>query len=206
MPDTTFIYALCEPKTRKIRYIGKADDPPTRLRKHWTRSSRAKTHLGNWLRSLDGVQPNQVILAEVLSSEWETEERRYIAAARAIGFPLVNGTDGGDGGRVSEEARRKISASRRGKPMSEKCRRALIAANVGRSPSTETRRKMSRCQTGPLNHRWGKPSPNRGKPGFMLGKPSPKKGIKRPPFSAAHCRAISEGRKKALAATRLTGE
>lgn len=93
----TFIYALCEPGTRTVRYIGKANDPKDRLSRHLRVSMKQQNHLGCWLRSLDVALPNLVILREVPQATWQEEEARYIKAARALGMKLVNGTDGGEG-------------------------------------------------------------------------------------------------------------
>lgn len=99
MSSTTFIYALCEPGTRTVRYIGKANNPSKRRRLHLSVSSKLDTHLGHWLsrlRALDST-PELVVLCEVPKGAWKEEERRYIRSARAIGMNLVNGTDGGEG-------------------------------------------------------------------------------------------------------------
>lgn len=99
MPETTFIYALCEPGTRTIRYIGKAHDPQHRLRKHLCRSIKGKNHLGAWLSKLkiQNQIPDLLILKSVPTSEWEWWERSYIRNAKVLGFDLTNGTEGGDG-------------------------------------------------------------------------------------------------------------
>lgn len=111
----TFIYALCEPGTRTVRYIGKANDPKKRLRQHLTKSVRAKTHLGCWLRSLAGETPNLVILREVPELQWEIAEERYIRLAKGCGMGLVNATDGGEGlNNPSSETRAKIGAANTG--------------------------------------------------------------------------------------------
>lgn len=43
MTNTTFIYGLLDPRTKELRYIGKADDPNTRLAKH-TKYSQKETN------------------------------------------------------------------------------------------------------------------------------------------------------------------
>lgn len=133
MSETTFIYALCEPGTRTVRYIGKSDDPKRRFRAHLRQSIMAKTHLGNWLRLLaeSGTKPDMVVLREVLDDQWEVAEERYIRIALGCGMKLVNGTAGGDGiHNPGPETRAKLAAN-----------------NVARVWSEETRKKLSRAKT-----------------------------------------------------------
>ena len=72
---------------------------------------------------------------------------------------LRNKTDGGDGvsGYVcSEETKRKISESNKGKTASEETRRKISEAHKGRTHSEETRKKMSEARKGEKNHNYGK--------------------------------------------------
>lgn len=136
----TFIYALCEPGTRTVRYIGKANDPERRLKRHLSSSSKRQNHLGCWLRSIGDAAPNLMILREVPSDTWQEEEARYIRAARALGLNLVNATDGGDGrngGIPSPETRLKLRTAKLGKKLSSVHRTNMSAALTGRklSPS-----------------------------------------------------------------------
>lgn len=147
-----FIYALCEPGTRTVRYIGKTIDPKKRLWDHLSVSRKKKTHLGNWLRSLSGAAPNFVILSEVPESEGSAEEIRYISAARtSLGMDLVNATDGGDGVTMTPEIRAKMSAASKGVPKSLEHRAALSAAlkGVPKGPCPPERRaSISATMTG----------------------------------------------------------
>lgn len=142
--ETTFIYALCEPDTRTVRYIGKADNPEKRLRGHVI-NVKDTTHKVNWIRSLlaTGQSPKLVVLRKVPKSEWQDWERRYIQAARCLGMCLTNYTNGGEGGgmlghKQSLEARAKMSAARRG-PKNH---------NFGKKFSLETCKKLSVAHTG----------------------------------------------------------
>lgn len=114
---TTFIYALCEPGTRTIRYIGKSNSPEDRFQAHLRRSVKNKSHLGSWLRKLkaDEKEPALVILKEVLVEDWADEEARYIRSAKILGFKLVNSTDGGEGiNNPSVETRKLLSDGKLG--------------------------------------------------------------------------------------------
>lgn len=132
MSKTTFIYALCEPGTRTVRYIGKSENLKKRFRQHLTGSSKNRNHLGDWLRSLS-EPPVLVVLHEVAGNEsWAEEERRYISCARAIGMDLVNGTDGGEGcSNPTPETRAAISAAKKGVTHSPETRAAMSAARKG---------------------------------------------------------------------------
>lgn len=114
---TTFIYALCEPGTRTVRYIGKANRPEERFRKHLQGSIKNKSHLGAWLRKLKNAEkePTLVILKEVPIEEWANEETRYIQSAKILGFKLVNSTAGGEGiNNPSPETRKLLSEQKLG--------------------------------------------------------------------------------------------
>lgn len=97
--ETVFIYALCEPGTRTVRYIGKADNPKKRLREHLCKVNDRANHRECWLFSLlsKGLKPEMIILREVPKTDWKMAEERYIRLARGCGMDLTNGTDGGDG-------------------------------------------------------------------------------------------------------------
>ena len=52
MRKTTFIYALKDPRTNIIRYIGKANEPYKRYKKHLNKCRDKNTHKRNWINSL----------------------------------------------------------------------------------------------------------------------------------------------------------
>lgn len=98
--DTTFIYALCEPDTGEIRYIGKADNPHKRLHGHTSsRVINGKTHRSCWIRSLVNQNKSPVlkIIDEVPVNHWQALEAAYIDFCRERGMRLVNIADGGQG-------------------------------------------------------------------------------------------------------------
>lgn len=162
MSKTTFIYALCEPGTRKVRYIGKSKHPRQRLTEHLLESATHKTHLGNWLRSLGRKKPNLVVLSEVDAIIGNAEEIRYIAAARgSLGMALVNGTDGGDGltnpsPETREKLRRAITPERaaflgnlnRGRKLSRAERTRISEKNLGRKLTPEQRKAGAEARRG----------------------------------------------------------
>lgn len=146
---TTFIYALCEPRTRTVRYIGKTGNLKKRLRNHLC--SKEKTHLGYWIRGVvaRGEKPEMIVLRKVEGDGSDTEIR-YIRVSRRLGIRLVNSTDGGDGVTMTPEIRRKIGDKNRGKPNVMKGRvrppefgASISATKMGHEVLLETRRKIS---------------------------------------------------------------
>jgi len=147
MSKTTFIYALCEPASRVVRYIGKSDFPQRRFSNHLSRSARRQSHLGCWLRSIlsRGELPSIVILREVPVETWQAEEALYIKAARVLGLNLVNATDGGEGcsGRSpSAETRSKMRAAKLGKKLSAAHCANMSIALKGRTTSPTSLAKL----------------------------------------------------------------
>lgn len=133
VPDTTFVYALCEPDTGEVRYVGKANNPKQRVWDHL--KERRHTHKNNWINSLKrrGLRPKLELLLEVSRDEWEYWEREMIVLFRAEGR-LVNATSGGESG---------VGGNNRGKPMHPNTRAALQTYNANKKISLETRARMS---------------------------------------------------------------
>jgi hypothetical protein len=106
---TTFIYALLDPDTDEVRYIGKADNPNKRLRRHLGFFEPTATYKQNWLKSLISKQqqPSIKILEEVDKEDWQDAERKWIKHYREQGARLTNKASGGNGGwnGLSEEGR-----------------------------------------------------------------------------------------------------
>jgi hypothetical protein len=54
--------------------------------------------VGRWIRSLrDSGQAPTLVILEVVESDWQAAERRWIAYYRDLGADLTNHTDGGEG-------------------------------------------------------------------------------------------------------------
>lgn len=137
---TVFIYALCEPGTRTVRYIGKTQNLRRRFTDHLRVSSKTKTHLGHWLLSLS-EPPNMVTLNDRPTGDGSAEEIRYIRVARMLGMDLCNATDGGDGVTMTTEIRAKIGTGNRGRKASGETRLKMSLSRIGKNPSPETREK-----------------------------------------------------------------
>jgi len=143
--NMVFIYALIDPFTCKIRYIGKSIRPKERLINQCNEHSN--TYRCHWIQSLikRGKKPVQVILQSLPDeSDWQTYERKWIAIAKKYGWKLVNTTDGGDGvlnlTGESKERMLKTWKGRRHKPESIK---KMIIASSGKKQSIESKIKRS---------------------------------------------------------------
>jgi hypothetical protein len=97
--QNVFIYALSDPRTNQVRYIGKANNPKDRYTNHFNSSRDKNTHKRNWINSIrkDGFRPELIIIDEVPIIEWHYWEKFYISLFKTWGFDLVNYTLGGDG-------------------------------------------------------------------------------------------------------------
>ena len=170
MKTKYLVYALLNPKTNEIRYVGKSSQGMRRPKDHCTaHGRRGNTHRHRWLNQMwneDKTIPSILVLRNC-DCEMEALEHEIllIAVFRDAGFRLTNLTDGGDGtcGWIpSAETRRKISEAKKGRKHSEVSRRnmseahnmseynkkKLLEANKGRKVSEETRRKISEANKG----------------------------------------------------------
>jgi len=114
---TTFIYALSDPRTDAVRYIGKSNDPEYRYKLH-IRKTADNTKKSKWVRSLliAGVSPTLDVIDEVPNDEWSFWEQHWIQVFKGWGFDLVNGDNGGLGsGRIDQNTAKKISATLTGR-------------------------------------------------------------------------------------------
>lgn len=96
----TFIYGLYSSNDSEIRYVGKANDPKDRLRKHLyecrKNNNENKTHKCCWIRNVlsKGEKINYTILDECDINEWEVLECKYME----LYDNLTNTSKGGVGG------------------------------------------------------------------------------------------------------------
>lgn len=171
-----FIYALCDPITFEVRYIGKTDNPYRRYcqhisKRHLNRKRKRQTYKICWIKSLiaKSLLPVQQILEICNEDNWEEKEKDWIKFYKQIGCNLTNGTDGGIvgfecshknriGKKLSAEWKSKISKTLKGRKLSEThkqnisknhARRGKLGKDCpiyGRQRSDETKRKMSESQ------------------------------------------------------------
>lgn len=151
---TTFIYALCDPDTEMVRYVGKADCPKTRYYHHL--KDKHKTYKVNWIKKLqsEGKTPLLKILQEVEISLWEESEKKWVDHYRLlVGKKLTNITEGGIGPPMTEKTRAKISKSSRGRIMPEKVRKKISDSTKGRITGLKTRIKIKKAFTPEIRQR-----------------------------------------------------
>jgi len=91
---STFIYGLKDPVSNKIRYVGKSNNPKSRLSRHICEAKEAKSvHRLCWIKGLlnIGKKPILVILEKCDVDVWGERENYWISI-----FPnLTNMIDGG---------------------------------------------------------------------------------------------------------------
>lgn len=146
---TNYIYALVDPRTDAVRYIGKSIRPKERLANHL--NERSNSWRNHWLRKMraDGVRPVLRILEVVESDDWQTAERRWIAHGRALGWRLTNCTSGGDGvPDLPPDVRARMAAAWTGRKHHPESLKRIGRASRGRKHSIESRARMRAIMTG----------------------------------------------------------
>lgn len=133
-----YIYALIDPLTDEIRYVGKSNDYHQRLRHHIHNAPKLVNHRDAWINGLlkTGHRPETYVLEEV-GANWQEAERFWIAYLKLIGCRLTNHADGGEGVEHNEEVRRKISKARRGMVFTPEHKNNLRLSQLGKKRSKE---------------------------------------------------------------------
>ena len=150
---TCGIYMIQNKVNNKI-YIGQAVD----IEKRWGEHKaylRGNYHINKHLQNAwnkDGEDSFEfTIICECAESQLNTREEYYIfelmSYDRRVGY---NKNYGGSAGRPTEETKKKISESSKGKTLSEETRKKLSEAKKGGTLSEETRKKLSEAKKGKL--------------------------------------------------------
>lgn len=151
---TVHIYAMCDPRTNEIRYIGKTscslrqrlcghldDSKPTRKKVQWINELRAH-----------GLRPEICLietLVDCMVEEWMEAECFWIASLKFLGAKLTNENRGGGGPIThSEEARKKISEMGKARRASAETRAKMSAAQRGRRHTPESIEKLRKAHVG----------------------------------------------------------
>ena len=111
-----WIYVLCEPCDGSPRYVGKANNPWRRLRRHLNAASRGLTscRVHRWIGALLAKlqMPVLAVVESCAEDTWREAERSWIAELRRAGADLTNHCDGGSGGNTLDDAARaRLSAA-----------------------------------------------------------------------------------------------
>lgn len=125
------VYALQDPRTKEIRYVGKSTKGLKRPRYHllpcyYASKKHDKFPLYIWIRKLIrlGLKPNIIIIQEVDTPENLSKAELYwIEYFKSVGSPLTNVLDassmGNIGFRFSKEQKEKMSKTRKGRKSPE---------------------------------------------------------------------------------------
>lgn len=149
--EKTYIYALIDPRTQEVRYIGKANNPFDRLKGHLG-EKKSNTHKYHWIETLktELIVPILQILEVCDKVAWQEKEIYWIKFFKSIGSNLTNSTDGGDGyTEMSKEVREKISKLNRlnkGRKFSEERNRKIGEKTRIRFSNPEYRKRMGEIQ------------------------------------------------------------
>lgn len=108
------IYALRDPNTQGIRYVGWTKNVVARFKSHLNAAKhRPRYHVHFWIAKL--LRANTTPILEILENGngpgWQAREQFWIAHMRTVGCDLTNLTKGGDGARqaLSEATKLKLS-------------------------------------------------------------------------------------------------
>jgi hypothetical protein len=95
------VYALVEPETNLVRYIGQSKNPRKRFIHHLFAVKDRNTYSKKWIASLKsrGLFPSMHIL-EYCDSQQDLDEteKAWISLGRELEWPLTNLCDGGSSG------------------------------------------------------------------------------------------------------------
>lgn len=153
-PCTWYIYALSDPRTSDIRYVGWSLNPHKRLKAHINQAKRGGTHKSHWIQQLmaEGLRPLMHIV-ESGTGDYEEAERRWIAYYKNQGYRLTNLTIGGEGApgyNPPAEVRAKMSVAQTGRKQTPESIAKTAAALRGRKQSPEHIAKLSKVRKGKI--------------------------------------------------------
>lgn len=116
VPKTTAIYALIDPRTRTVRYVGKSDNPEYRLSQHCRAEQYTNPKLRAWVLDLRGrgLVPAMEVMERPRKARWMERERAWIKHYRMMsGGTLLNIEDGGAYRRFADGSKAKLYDSSR---------------------------------------------------------------------------------------------
>lgn len=153
------IYTLIDPVSMEIRYVGKSSSG-----KYRATTKHTHGRCGNWVASLDKLNKKPIV--KYLQG-WETIDKKelcnaeiyWIAYFRALGCPLTNLTDGGEGwagAKHTEEFKKNLAERNRNRIITDETKQKISNSLIGNKMSADARAKMSKSRIG-NKHRLGKP-------------------------------------------------
>jgi len=92
---STYIYGLKDPRTKDVRYVGKANSPQARFKTHLC-DKTTNLEKAAWIDDLaaNDLKPLLVVFEEVASRDWARAERHWIGLGHLRGWSLLNGKAG----------------------------------------------------------------------------------------------------------------
>lgn len=163
-PTVGHVYALIDPNTLQVRYVGKTikESIYSRYAEH-TKDARAggRWYVHRWLRKINFKAQVKLIETVVIDQLWQAE-RKWIKYYRDHGYPLTNLTDGGEGTsgyshtasfkkRMSRIMGKKVRkyyenrpGPRSGVKLTQQEKKALSLAHIGNKVTAATRKKISK--------------------------------------------------------------
>ena len=205
---TCGIYMIQNKLNNKM-YIGQAVDIADRWKHHvWGLGGgyHDNTHLQRSWNKYGEENFEFTILLECVESDLNMYEEYYIFELMTFDHRVgYNKNYGGDSGRPTEETKRKMSESLKGKHRSEETKRKISETSKGKQLSEETKRKMSEAKKDKQlseetkrkmsESRKGEKNPMYGKQLSEETKRKMSKSLKGKQLSEEHKRKISEAKK-----------
>jgi group I intron endonuclease len=171
--EKIYIYGLVDAINNELKYIGKSINPKSRYKKHLQDSIKKISYKDKWIYSLleKNIKPELLIIDEVDNESWVFWEKHYISYYKSIGCKLTNLSEGGDnppnhtgrkrtedeierirksnlGKKRNEETRKKMSDSKKGKP--------ILHLNNGKERSLSHKKNLSLSLKGRKSPKKGK--------------------------------------------------
>lgn len=99
MRKVVYIYALLDPRDKRIRYVGKTNNLKRRYEQHIYEHTGINPRKERWINGLrkGGLLPEIKVVEECTVDNWQERERSWISKCREEYDDLINLTDGGDG-------------------------------------------------------------------------------------------------------------
>lgn len=154
MDNSRLIYALLDPVTGHVRYVGLSTRGMERPNEHLrTPKQKDRTHKTNWLRGLFAKNLKPIIrVVEYCDTDEQLSEAEigWIEMFRLHGCPLTNHADGGFSGRPDESVRQKMSRTRTGRRRPLHSKRMSGSGNplFGKHHTAESNAKNSEAHLG----------------------------------------------------------
>jgi hypothetical protein len=99
------IYSLSDPDNNEVRYIGKANNSKKRYKSHLCEKRRNHYPLYRWINKLKEQGKKPILNVILKTTDWRKEEINQIKIHKAMGFNLLNVSEGGDEPFCSKETR-----------------------------------------------------------------------------------------------------